>query len=255
MRRFHIFEFTDQKWFPNILRNCMTEYLEFIIEKSNAYEPLIPFLQKEISKSESNQIIDLGSGSGGGMRWIFHRMMKENNPVKITLTDLYPAIESYENNKEKLDQVKYYPVSVDPSNVPFELKGMRTLFNLFHHLRPADAIKVLQNACESKNSILIVEANDPGPLQFIFMILFLPLLVLLTAPFIKPYRVSRYIFTYLIPVLPFLIQWDGIVSLLRTYSPEQMKDLALQSGCGSYIWESGKLTKGGISLLYMFGTS
>ena len=42
---------------------------------------------------------------------------------------------------------------------------------------------------------------------------------LLLTPFITPRSWSRVLWTYLIPVVPLATCWDGVVSLLRVYSP------------------------------------
>jgi hypothetical protein len=39
-----------------------------------------------------------------------------------------------------------------------------------------------------------------------------PLKVLLLTPLIKPQRFWRYVFTYLVPVLPLVIVWDGVAA-------------------------------------------
>ncbi len=57
----------------------------------------------------------------------------------------------------------------------------------------------------------------------IVSMLFVPLGALLVTPFIRPFRWSRLVFTYVIPVLPLLIVFDGIVSCLRVYSPDELR--------------------------------
>ena len=52
-----------------------------------------------------------------------------------------------------------------------------------------------------------------------------PLIILLVTPAIRPLRLSRLIFTYLLPAIPIIGLFDGIVSCLRTYSPEEMRQL------------------------------
>jgi hypothetical protein len=71
----------------------------------------------------------------------------------------------------------------------------------------------------------------------------LPLIALLTTPFIRPFRWSRLFWTYIIPAIPFVLCFDGIVSCLRTYSVEELHTLiagvnATSSDTG-YVWEVG----------------
>ena len=51
------------------------------------------------------------------------------------------------------------------------------------------------------------------------------LAVLALMPSARPLRWAHLLFTYMIPMLPFLLLWDGMVSMLRIYSPEQMRQL------------------------------
>ena len=64
MKRIHLFEFEDFDWFPSFLRNYMTDFLQFLTNKTKLFKAIIPILEKGIDKSEGNQIIDLGSGGG-----------------------------------------------------------------------------------------------------------------------------------------------------------------------------------------------
>jgi hypothetical protein len=52
-----------------------------------------------------------------------------------------------------------------------------------------------------------------------------PLSVLITTPFIRPFKIGRIIFIYIIPITLLFVWWDGIVSSLRTYSVKKMKGL------------------------------
>jgi len=63
------------------------------------------------------------------------------------------------------------------------------------------------------------------------------------------------VFTYLIPVLPLIVLWDGIVSMLRIYSPEQTKELTGDLQRPDYAWEIGRIQVRGIpgGLPYLIG--
>jgi len=62
------------------------------------------------------------------------------------------------------------------------------------------------------------------------------------------------LFTYLIPILPLLIFWDGLVSHLRTYTPAEMESMARQCG-GDYRWTAGTIPMQGVpqGLPYLIG--
>ena len=74
MRRIHLFKFEHQKWFPIFLRNYMTDFFQFLSNKPKIYEPIIPLLIEKLKLTNSNKILDIVSGGGGGhMSWIENR--------------------------------------------------------------------------------------------------------------------------------------------------------------------------------------
>lgn len=254
MSRIHLFEFEDLNWFPSFLRNYGTDFLQFLSNNTKLYKPILPILEKGLSKSNTNQIIDLGSGGGGGLIWLNSEIIKRIPDLKIMLTDLYPNIPAFELTKKKAENFEYYTNAVDARDVPNELKGLRTQFLSLHHFKPNDAKQILQNAIESNNSIAVFEAQERS-LPSILAMLFSPISVLLTTPFIKPFKLGRIFFTYLIPIVPLFVLWDGVVSSLRTYSIKEMKDLVSKlEGQENYEWDIGKIKSGPGVLLYLLGT-
>lgn len=254
MGRIHLFEFEDQKWFPSFLRNYGTDFLQFLSNKSKMYHAIVPILEKGLQKSHTNQIIDLGSGGGGGLIWLNSELKKNTPNLKITLSDFYPNIAAFEYSKQQADNFEYIETSVDARNVPAELKGLRTQFLSLHHFKPADAKKILQNAVDTNNSIAIFEAQERS-LPSIIAMLFSPLIVLLTTPFIRPFTIGRILFTYIIPVVPLFVLWDGVVSSLRTYSLDEMNGLVDSlEGAEQYDWEIEKVKSGPSIVLYLLGT-
>lgn len=254
MKRVHLFEWEDLKWFPDFLRNYGTDFLQYISHKTKMYKNITPILNKAIKDSNTNQIIDLGSGGGGGLLWINKELQEKQSDLKITLTDYYPNISAFEHIKKNTPNVNYVKTAVDARNVPKELKGLRTQFLSFHHFKPEDAKKILQNAVDTGNSIAVFEAQERS-LTSILTLLFIPIPVLLSTPFIRPLSIGRFIFTYLIPIVPLFILWDGIVSSFRTYSIKEMKELVSQlNNSSDYNWKIGRIKSFPRSLLYLIGT-
>jgi hypothetical protein len=60
---------------------------------------------------------------------------------------------------------------------------------------------------------------------------------LVSVPFMRPWRWSRLLWTYLPPALPLVGTFDGIVSCLRTYSDAELRDLV--RGLDTYDWDIG----------------
>ena len=98
------------------------------------------------------------------------------------------------------------------------------MFLSFHHFKPEQGVEILQNAVNSNQPIGIFEIQDRSVPSIIAMLLS-PISVLLTTPFIKPFSLLRLLFTYIIPIIPIIVLWDGVVSSLRTYSVDEMQQL------------------------------
>lgn len=254
MRRIHLFEFEDLNWFPSFLRNYGTDFLQFLSNKTKMYKLIIPVIEKGLKKSKTNQIIDLGSGGGGGLIWLNSELRKSIPDLKIILTDYYPNIPAFKYTKNQADNFEYVEKPVDARNVPSDLTGLRTQFLSLHHFKPADAKRILQNAIDTNSSIAIFEGQERS-LPSILAMLISPITVLFTTPFIRPFKFGRIIFTYFIPIVPLFVLWDGVVSSLRTYSLKEMKELVADlTGIDNYEWEINKVKSGPAIILYLSGT-
>ena len=254
MKRHHLFEYEDQPWFPAFIRNYGTDFLQFIANKMDVYKEIIPVLKKGLQKSGQKRIIDLASGGGGGWEKIIPRLKEEIPDVKITLTDFYPNTAAL---KRMLlvdkDVFKYVPESVNALDVPKQLTGLRTQFLSFHHFKEDDAKSILQNAVDARMPIAIFEIQERN-MEHVLKNMFSPIMVLLTAPFIKPFSFGRLVFTYLIPIVPLFILWDGVVSVLRTYTLVEMKKMTTElKNRTHYKWEIEKIKDGPITVLYLLG--
>ena len=254
MGRIHLFEFEDQKWFPTALRNYGTDFLQFLSNKTKLYKPIVPVIKKGLKETNTHTIIDLASGGGGGLLWLNTELRKEIPNLKIVLTDYFPNISAFEYTVNKSDNFSFIKTSVDAKNVPNDLKGLRTQFLSLHHFKPHSALEILQNAVNSNSGIAVFEAQERS-IQSITAMLFSPLSVLFTTPFIRPFKFGRIIFTYLIPIVPAFVLWDGLVSALRTYSLKEMQELVSQiENKEQYNWEIDKVTSGPGVVLYLLGT-
>src|SRR5262244_2060471 len=100
------------------------------------------------------------------------------------------------------------------------------MFNSFHHFAESDAKQILQSAVEAAQPIAIFEYPQRNALIILLTFVLTPLLVALATLFIRPFRCSRLVFTYLLPVIPLTCWWDGIVSHLRAYTAEELQRLA-----------------------------
>ncbi len=178
-------------------------------------------------------------------------------PIAIRLTDKYPNAEAFRQLEATAPtQLSFYAEPVDATSVPAELRGFRTLFSSFHHFAPEQARALLQDAVNKGEGIGIFEATHRSVPALIVMLL-VPLMVLIFTPFIRPFRLSRLLWTYVIPAVPLFVLFDGIVSCLRTYTPTELRALVagLSPAANEYCWEIGeeKPKRGGLPVTYLIG--
>jgi len=236
--RLRLFEWGDQPWFPAPLRAAMTAYLVAAYRVTPFPELWAGRLATLMSRDQVNEIVDLGSGSGGPVDSVMKKLADRGFMTSVTLTDLYPPKLGYQFPGNALVTIRYWQEAVNAASVPPELSGVRTMFASFHHFPPALARCILRDAFEQERAIAIFEATSRSPAAIATTIL-IPLLVLLLTPRVRPVSWVQIVFTYLVPILPFLIFWDGLVSQLRTYSVPELEELTRDLESPGYRWEVG----------------
>jgi hypothetical protein len=225
-----------------------TDYLQFVATRGSAHKNLVPLFTKALGSARTREILDLCSGGTGPWLRLREELKQAGFEVTIHLTDKYPNPKAVQKWAQAAPEgIKYLTEPVDATKVPPHLTGMRTLFEGFHHFKPEQARSILQDAIEKKVAIGIFEASLRPPLG-IPLLLLSPLMTLvgylLLTPFIRPRTFSRFLWTYLLPIVPLATCWDGIISLLRVYSLPELKKLTDPLQHQDYIWESGRVSTG-----------
>ncbi len=260
MKRIHLFEFEDLPWFPNWIRECMTLYIETLHRTVDTASAILPLVQRGLAHSESKAVIDLCSGAGGPMLEVIRRLRESSteHSVQLTLTDLYPNARAGADLKKKgCEWARYHGESIDASNVPQNLNGMRTMICSLHHMRPEIATKILADAALKKQPFLAFEISDnSSPLWLWWLAIPIGfLLSLFLTPRVRPLTLRQIFFTYVIPVIPFFLAWDGAVSNARTYTQEDLQQLLHRQVHPDYEWETGSVKNPSLpgSMLYLLG--
>ena len=92
--------------------------------------------------------------------------------------------------------------------------------------------------------------------MFTFLsVLFVPVAAWLFLPFRRPFRWSRLLWTFLLPVIPFVLFFDGLISCLRSYSLGELQEMTSGLAASGYRWEIGERTGGLLSvrITYVIG--
>jgi hypothetical protein len=237
VRRFHLLELEDQSWFPAIIRDLATDYLHFAQTATSLYKAMTPLIKEALEATGTTHIVDLCSGGSGPLPAVIDDLRASGIRATATLTDLFPNLPAFEQAASASNgAIGYMRTPVDARNVPRELTGLRTLFNGYHHFRPVDAKAILADAAVAGQPIAIFEASRRS-LRTLVLVLVLPVFVWLTTPFIRPFRWTRLVFTYPVPLVPLTCLWDGVVSQLRAYTVEELKELGRTAG--TMEWRAG----------------
>jgi hypothetical protein len=174
--------------------------------------------------------------------------------VSVTLTDLYPNVPRLEAVvAQSGGALSFVRDPVDATDVPPSLEGFRVLCNAFHHFPPELARKLLADAVRKRRGIAVVEYVERRPAALVVTSLAW-LQALILTPAMRPFRWSRLFFTYVLPLIPLTILWDGLVSCLRVYSTDELH--ALVDGipdAGSFEWHIERRPIGPLGCTMLIG--
>jgi hypothetical protein len=244
MARIHAFELEDQVWFPGLLREYMTDFLSHMGGWSKLpYSPFTERLAEAMRRTGDERVVDLCSG-GGGPAVVIASDLRERleRPLGVVLTDLYPSASRWAHARSVFPGwVELEERPVDAQQVPPDLAGFRLVCNGFHHLKPEQARACLLDAINQRRGVALVELTQRSPLSMLQIALGTATQLVVT-PFIKPFRWSRLFLTYVLPLVPLCTLWDGIVSCLRVYDPDELQSLIAGLPDSDYRWECGRLS-------------
>ncbi|KAI9891029.1 MAG: hypothetical protein M1814_003380 [Vezdaea aestivalis] len=267
--RIHFLEIDDKPWFPSFLRtrvqSVLTTMWTFhlpILQPSSpthlAHRVLLtlfppPLLQEHV-------FLDFCSGAGGpvpALERLVNDETDRDERVRFVLSDIHPHTEAWRaEERESRGGLGWIERSVDASDEAGALdeerragrKVFRTFFLAFHHFDDQMAKSVLKDAGKRGDGFLIFELVDRDFASFITNLLLWPLLLIIT-PFYYWQDPVHLFFTYIIPILPFVLVFDGIISSLRCRGKEEiralmgpeMSDWKLKTGSITHTWPTGNM--------------
>lgn len=203
----------------------MYEFMSWFVGKVNAAKPFLPVLEEVIGNTQTKTIINIDSKIGAGIETLLPLLPEGSEIINIEL-------EKFSTHN----------------------KGIYTFINSFHQLDEKKAAYYLTQIANSGNSVAVLEGNNDSLWQVVGMTIFVPLTVILSAPFVQPFRITRLIFTYLIPILPVVTMLDGFLALFKLYNPNDLNELVSTIPVKNYVWKSGKADNGrGGKIIYLMG--
>jgi hypothetical protein len=250
LRRRQLFEFLDQAWCPPLVRHGATDYLEAVTSRTDIYRSIRGEIFLAIEYCGAERVVDLCAGGGGpwlGPEW--RAALAEHAPLTLLLTDKFPSA-TLSARLHADPGVSFVDFPVDAAHVPEALTGFRTIFSSFHHFPDSIALEILGDAVRSGEGFAMAEVTSRTLRAFATMPL-MPILACILTPRIRPFRWSRLLLTYLLPLIPLVVLWDGIVSCFRTRTPQELLDLT--RSFPQYEWIAGYAQGGWLTPVYLIG--
>jgi hypothetical protein len=170
------------------------------------------------------------------------RARKGQKPIPFLLTDIRPHLDAWMKVSSKSEYLSFIPQPVDATDPPISVISETSngsnqnsrfssdtrVFRLyclsFHHFTDSLARKVLKSTLATSDGFAIIELQDRHLSSLLLICLFFPL-QFATTLFWFWRDPLQLIFTYLIPVIPFIVTFDGFVSCLRTRNFEEIMRL------------------------------
>lgn len=259
MKRRHLFEFEDLDYWPQLLRNYITEMLSTLLVTTDVYASMVPKLAAVLRRTGKRRVVDLCSGSCGvslAMKAALERELGE--PLELLLSDKFPNLARFEAASAANERCSFVAEPVDVLEPHPELDGLRTMFTALHHFEPAQVEQILQRAVDDRAPIAILEFTERDPKQIAITTVASPITCLVLTPKIRPRTLGRLLCTYLLPIVPLTYGWDSAISALRTYLPEELQAIVARlAGSEGYEWDIGQTERSRkglpVRLTYLIG--
>ncbi len=199
--------------------------LEVLYTVSSPYAGFAkPFAEKNSGKT----VYDLCAGGGKSVEFLLKHLDKNpaQNPPHIIATDLQPDITSLEILKQRHPKnFDYIKTSVTVFDPPSSENCSYCIFTAFHHFNEDDAVKIIQNMLIKSNSFTIFELTSRHNIISYFWLIPGFFSFIATPFFAKKWRWQKALFS-IIPIIPFMVAFDGLISNLRTYTKQDLERLA-----------------------------
>jgi hypothetical protein len=251
MQRRRWFEIHDHRFFPAFLRDLVTDALQAMWNAYDTYGPIVPRLERALDEAGTSRVVDLCSGGGGPWLRLSRDFAREERAPEVCLTDIYPNRTAFARLGAEAN-VEFCLESVNAMRIPRNLTGFRTIFSSFHHFDPPEARAILKDAFDQRQGIAVFESATREP-RTVLAVCLVPLLTLWLAPRIRPFRWARLLFTYALPVIPFTLWMDGLLSCLRSYSQPDFEELVSGLEADDYRWEVGMERGRMVAVAYLVG--
>jgi hypothetical protein len=230
-----------------VLRDTIVDALSRALRWGRVLDGLVAPFEQFLADCGTRDVLDLCAGAGGPAAVLLEAMQRRGARGHFLLSDLFPQVSRWaELRREFAGQLDFVTEPVDATRIPAALGAgrPRVIINALHHFPPALARAVLRGACEASPGVFIAEGLVRNPARFAAMAPYgVP--ALLASPLLADERrLARALMTWATPVALAASVWDGAVSALRMYTPDELE--AMVAGLPGWRWTHGAFSYGAL---------
>jgi len=228
VNRIQSFEFNERNECPEFIRDGIVEILGKGIRWSKYFSSSIQAFIEFANQVETTTFLDLCSGSGEPAAFFVEELLRQGKTqFKFVLSDLFPKTHSMNSvSKQFPEQTHVITTPVDATNVKQEYdQAARTIINAFHHFPPELAKSIIRDCVKKERGIFIIESFPRSVIKYFSVIPYL-----LVSFFVNPFitqkdRLLKFLFSFIIPLIPVLGFWDGLISSCRIHSKDELFEM------------------------------
>ena len=212
-------ELEDYNWFPQMFRKFQMEFIGSMIQWASIYQPLITLTNATLNENKVSTIVDLCSGSGLPAIYLQKHLSNNCNTV---LSDKFP-----DKGFVNTSSIIYLKETTDVLLLEPKPATCYTMYNALHHFSDNDKVAIINKLRIANAPFIFAEILEPNLLTLLKIIFTTTVLQLLTTPFVQPFSFLRLFFTYVVPINLFTITYDGVISVFKSRTVEQYKNLVV----------------------------
>ena len=226
-------ELMDMPWWPHAFRDAHTRYLSWIFSRFGLPDRLLDQMAARglIAEGRAGElrIVDLCGGQTGGI-WpellTFAATRFPGTRITVVSTDLFPDARTPARDYPNGSRLIFDPVPRRPEEaIEAHEADLYSVVNGFHHLDTAEKEGLLSAVAEGEGGLLILETVEPTPGCAVSVLPAIPASVVFALTHPRSLTRTQLLLWTVLPILPFLIVIDSLLSCYRTYRPQRMTEI------------------------------
>jgi hypothetical protein len=232
----HLFEFMDHPWTPAVLRNTLLDVLDFC---NCDFRPWYRMLAEDILQTALSMkaacVAEPGAGAAPILRELALLIRNASAPearrLQLIPSDLYPVTEVWKQLEREFPNIRpiYEPVDFF-SGQAWPPGTLLILAAALHHIPKPQRSQLLLHLLTTASAVLI---HEPVRRTWLSMLLtsfcWFPALLTPAMRIRRPGSLRRILLCWLIPIVPLMFVWDGLVSCVRQWTDAEWERFASEA--------------------------